>query len=80
MVFAICNQSINQKSLDYVKISLFDLLILILTNYFSLPFRRTSGCEKKTIITIRDLGVTVVTRDFSWIIKHGKIQFKLKTF
>ena len=36
--------------------------------------------RKERIITIRDLGVTVVTRDYSWIIKHGKIQFKLKTF
>ena len=29
--------------------------------------------RKERIITIRDLGVTVVTRDYSWIIKHGKI-------
>ena len=32
--------------------------------------------RKERIISIRDLGVTVVTTDFSWIIKHGKIQFK----
>ena len=32
--------------------------------------------RKERIISFRDLGVTVVARDFSWIIKHGKIQFK----
>ena len=32
--------------------------------------------RKERIISFRDLGVIVVTRDFSWIIKHEKIQFK----
>ena len=32
--------------------------------------------RKERIISFRDLGVIVVTRDFSWIIKHEKSQFK----
>ena len=57
-------------------ISIFDLLILKKLFPLCLSVVEPVAVRKERIISIRDLGVTVVTRDFSWIIKHGKIQFK----
>ena len=66
--FGLCNMnSINQSKISR-----------LCKDKFIRPLNM--AVRKERIITIRDLGVTVVTRDYSWIIKHGKIQFKLKTF